>query len=217
MEFVSSIMRPIGTIITTSVTPCGTRLVHTIRLHNGAVMRHVGSVRPHFGAAARHIGMVGAHRAPVGRKARIDTLGINEPVISSVSIVTTVAECQRTRNWASPPFIAMPATIQPEYAMAMFRAPAVRAVIPRAIEVDRIIVHRPFVGRISRSGSIKDAGYTDADRHIDACRRGCRNHDSRAGKSAAANVDLKINSFVDFLVFVGSLDSGMLPDAPEDM
>ena len=104
-------MRPIGTITTTRVVSCRARSVHMIGLHSGAVPRHVGTIWSHVRSATRHVGAFGAHTAPVGREAGIDTPSINEPVIPSVSIVTTVAERQRTWNWATPPFIAMPATI----------------------------------------------------------------------------------------------------------
>src|SRR6185503_16629484 len=105
-----------------------------------AVLPHVTAVIPHVVSVVVQLTTAFAHVTAVDVEPGIDALCSVETIVASVPEGTAVAEYNRRRNAALAPFIAMPATIHKEHALAVPHAPAIRAMIPGAADVNRVVV-----------------------------------------------------------------------------
>src|SRR5579862_8322826 len=112
-------------------------------------------------------------------EAGIDAVRLPETRVTAPFPIPAVAEHERSRNGPAP-FVAMPTTVHPEHAHAMKHPPAIRAVIPGAVDVDRVVVEFGVVRDVV--GGHDDRRRAEVHRDADACGRRCRNHDCRAGE-----------------------------------
>src|SRR5437016_2109544 len=100
-----------------------TILSHVALLHIPAIRPHITPLL-HVAAIGFHAGVFAALYPSVGGKARVDSIGAFKILVSPASVIATIAESQRPRNWAPAPFVAMPASAHPEHALAMNHTPA---------------------------------------------------------------------------------------------
>src|ERR1051326_586965 len=105
-----------------------------------AVLPHVAAVIPHVVSIVVQLTAILAHVMAIDVEPRVDALGTVEAVIASVPERAAIVEHDGCRNAAFAPFIAMPAAIHKEHALAVPHAPAIRSMVPVAADVDRVVV-----------------------------------------------------------------------------